>query len=125
MQLIYERMLGGEGGSDTLSGLVGFVADDADDQSYIDGIMAGVAEHQEEFDGLIAERSTSRELERIPLVNRAILQLALYELDYLKDVPDSVVINEAVELAKRFGEESDGRFVNGVLGSILRDKQKS
>ena len=123
MQLIYERMLGGEGGPTTLDELVGFVSDDADDQAYIDDILSGVAKYQNELDALIA-RSTTRDLQRIPLVNRAILQLALYELDHRKDSPDSAVINEAVELAKRFGEEGDGRFVNGVLGSILRDRRQ-
>ena len=52
---------------------------------------------------------------------RAILRLALFEMDYLKDTPSSVVINEAVELAKRYGEEGDSRFINGLLGSYLRE----
>lgn len=122
MQLVYEQLLGGEGGEHTLDELIQFSSDDEADAGYIQGILEGVQQHQEELDGQIARRSTSRELNRIPYVIRAVLRLAIYELLYLKDSPESAIINEAVELAKRFGEESDGRFVNGVLGSIVRDR---
>ena len=123
MQMIYEDMLGGEGGDDTLLGLIGFQADDHRDEDYIKALTSGVKQHREDIDRQIASRSKSWELERIPALVRAILSLALYELDFVKDTPSSVVINEAVELAKRYGEEGDSRFINGLLGSYLRDAQ--
>ncbi len=123
MQLIYEEMLGGEGGDDTLLGLIQFQPDDEQDETYISSLTEGVKLHQCELDREIAGRSQTRELERIPVLVRAILRLALYEIDYVKDTPPGAIINEAVELAKRFGEESDSRFVNGLLGSFLRDTQ--
>lgn len=123
MQMIYEDMLGGEGGDDTLLGLIGFQADDHCDEDYIKALTSGVKQHREDIDRQIASRSKSWELERIPALVRAILSLALFELDFVKDTPSSVVINEAVELAKRYGEEGDSRFINGLLGSYLRDTQ--
>ena len=123
MQMIYEDMLGGEGGDDTLLGLIEFKPDDERDDDYIKALTEGVKRYQADIDREIASRSQTRELSRIPVLVRSILRLAMYELNYLKDTPSSVIINEAVELAKRYGEEGDSRFINGLLGSYLRDTQ--
>ena len=123
MQMIYEDMLGGEGGDDTLLGLIEFKPDDERDDDYIKALTEGVKQYQADIDREIASRSQTRELSRIPVLVRSILRLAMYELNYLKDTPSSVIINEAVELAKRYGEEGDSRFINGLLGSYLRDTQ--
>ncbi len=123
MQMIYEQMLGGEGGQDTLLGLIAFESDEAADDTYIQALLDGMRERGEDIDREIASRSTTRELERIPVLVRSILRLAIYELAYLKDSPPEVIINEAVELAKRYGEDSDSKFVNGVLGSYVRENQ--
>ena len=123
MQMIYEDMLGGEGGDDTLLGLIEFKPDDERDDDYIKALTEGVKQCQADIDREIASRSQTRELSRIPVLVRSILRLAMYELNYLKDTPSSVIINEAVELAKRYGEEGDSRFINGLLGSYLRDTQ--
>lgn len=123
MQMIYEQMLGGEGGQDTLLGLIAFESDEAADDTYIKALLDGMRERGEDIDREIASRSTTRELERIPVLVRSILRLAIYELAYLKDSPPEVIINEAVELAKRYGEDSDSKFVNGVLGSYVRENQ--
>lgn len=123
MQMIYEQMLGGEGGQETLLGLIAFDSDEAADDTYIKTLLDGMRERGEDIDREIASRSTTRELARIPVLVRSILRLAIYELAYLKDSPPEVIINEAVELAKRYGEDSDSKFVNGVLGSYVREKQ--
>jgi N utilization substance protein B len=82
-------------------------------------LLEGVFTHREELDVLIASTSENWSLTRMPLVDRSILNLATYEMLYCADVPKSVTINEAVELAKDFGGEDDSpRFVNGVLGKI-------
>lgn len=125
MQMIYEQMLGGEGGQDTLLGLIAFESDEAADDTYIQALLDGMRERGEDIDREIASRSTTRELERIPVLVRSILRLAIYELAYLKDSPPEVIINEAVELAKRYGEDSDSKFVNGVLGSYVRENQEA
>lgn len=118
MQLVYENLMGGCG-EDTLCQLIAFTPE-GDDQHYIDRTVAGIKEHAEELDQLIAKYSPSRGLERIARVDLCILRVALYEMQHGGDTPESVVINEAVELAKRFSEPASVRFINGVLGAVSR-----
>ena len=122
MQLVYEKLMGGSGG-DTLNALIAFTPE-GDDQAYIDRVLAGVAEHGPALDELIARHSPSREIGRIARVDLCILRVALYEMRYDNDTPESVVINEAVELAKRFSEPSSARFINGILGAISRGEKE-
>lgn len=122
MQLAYEKLMGGSG-EDTLDALIAFTPE-GDDQAYIDRVLAGVAEHADALDELIARYSPSREIGRIARVDLCILRVALYEMRYDSDTPESVVINEAVELAKRFSEPSSARFINGVLGAISRGEKE-
>ncbi|MBQ9198248.1 MAG: transcription antitermination factor NusB [Clostridia bacterium] len=120
MQLVYEKLMGGSG-EDTLDALISFTPE-GDDQAYIDRVLAGVSAHVREIDDLISRYSPSREIDRIARVDLCILRVALYEMRYDHDTPESVVINEAVELAKRFSEPSSARFINGVLGAVYRDE---
>ncbi len=124
MQLLYEHMMGGDGGDDTLLGLIGFQEDEDADLTFIDQLLSGTQEHAAAIDEEISRRSPKRALARIPLVTRAILRVALYELMFLKNVPPAVIINEAVEMSNRFAEDSDGRFINGVLGSYQREQRQ-
>ena len=121
MQLVYENLMGGSG-EDTLDALIAFVPE-GDDQEYIDATTAGIEDHAEELDELISRYSTSRELARIARVDLCILRLALYEMKYSHSVGESVAINEAVELAKRFSEPASVRFINGMLGAISRGEE--
>lgn len=120
MQLVYENMFGGEGGDDTLFGMVEFPADD-EEVTMVYDFVNNVASKAAELDGIIASYSPKRAFERIPGLCRAVLRLALYELRYCPETPESVVINEAVEMTRRFSVEEDGRFVNGVLGNYVRE----
>jgi transcription antitermination protein NusB len=81
-------------------------------------LARGVAEHQSEIDPRIAAAAPAFPLPQVANVDRNVLRLAIYELLHHPDVPLKAAINEAVELAKRFGGPSSGRFVNGVLGTI-------
>lgn len=92
-----------------------------EDQGFIDGALLGVREREEEFQQIIQSLSPQRALGRIPILARAILYLSLYELS-LPDAMPKVIINEAVELAKRFGDETDSKFINGVLGNFVRNQ---
>lgn len=88
---------------------------------YAEDLVKGAAARCAEIDEHLRKTSENWALDRMPTVDRAILRLAVYEMLYVEDVPVSVSINEAVELAKRFGGEDDSsRFVNGVLGRISR-----
>jgi N utilization substance protein B len=90
------------------------------DWPFVEALCRGVAEHRAELDALIARHLIGWTLDRIASSDRVVLRLALYELRYLS-TPPGAVINEAVELAKRYGTDESGRFVNGVLGAIHRE----
>lgn len=82
-------------------------------------LVHGVAERRAELDPHIAAAAPQFPIPQLAAVDRNVLRLAVYELHYAPDVPFKVVINEAVEIAKRFGGPNSGRFVNGVLGTIV------
>ncbi len=86
-------------------------------------IINGVMEHIEKIDEIIVKCAPEWPLEQITLVDRNVLRIGIYELLWAKraEVPPKVAINEAIELAKNFGGESSGRFINGVLGTIYRE----
>jgi N utilization substance protein B len=81
-------------------------------------LVRGVAEHRREVDAAIEAVSTNWRLDRMAKVDRNVLRLATYELLHRADVPVKVAINEAIELGKKYGSESSGAFVNGVLDKI-------
>jgi N utilization substance protein B len=85
---------------------------------YLLELVEGVAAHLEELDAQIARHSEHWRLERMAAVDRNLLRLATYELLYQQQIPPKVVINEAVELAKLYGSEDSGGFVNGILDRI-------
>jgi N utilization substance protein B len=81
-------------------------------------LVTGVIEHRDEIDAFIQECSTNWSLERIGLVERNILRLAIYELCFLPEIPPNVTINEAVEVAKKYGTEEAPAFINGILDRV-------
>jgi len=82
-------------------------------------LLRGTIENLAKIDALIAQTSENWTIERMPLVDLSVLRMAVYEMCYADDIPFSVSINEAVELAKQYGgEDESSRFVNGVLGKI-------
>ena len=83
-------------------------------------LAAGTASHLAEIDRLLSECSEGWKVSRMPGVDRNLLRLAAYELMYRPDIPASVTINEAVELAKVYGTDESPRFINGVLGQLAR-----
>lgn len=85
-------------------------------------LVLGVHNHQAELDVLIERYAPEWPVDQIAIIDRNILRIAMYEILFDKDTPLKVAINEAVELAKRFGSDSSSRFVNGVLGSMV-DKE--
>jgi len=96
-----------------------FSVEDGEPTEYCRDIVLGVEAHQPRIDKLIEDTSSNWTLSRMPLVDRNILRLAVWEMLYRdEDVPDSVAINEAVEMAKVYGGEDSSKFVNGVLGRL-------
>jgi N utilization substance protein B len=84
------------------------------------GLVEGTLANLEAIDALIAAQADNWRLERMPAVDRNILRLAVFEFQHQEDVPKLVVIDEAIELAKRFGSENSSSFVNGVLDGLLK-----
>ena len=93
-----------------------------DDKDFIVQLVQGVAKHEKDLDAELQPVAPEWPIEQIARMDRVILRMGLYELKHAKDVPPKVVINEAVELAKAFGSENSSKFVNGVLGTVLRQQ---
>lgn len=98
---------------------------DAEGRAYADELVRGITGAQDSVDGLIRSASENWRIERMTRVDRNILRVAAYELAHSSDVPRAVVIDEAVELAKRFGTEDSSKFVNGVLERIATELSRS
>ncbi|MFD0872100.1 transcription antitermination protein NusB [Chlamydia abortus] len=88
---------------------------------YIRELVDGTYNRLEEIDRLLEKYIKGWKMDRLSKVDREILRLATYEMIYRDDVPAKVVVNEAIELAKHFGSEESGKFVNGVLGQMIRE----
>ena len=96
-------------------------APEFDDQGFIEHLIGGVLQHLSEIDAQIVKFAPEWPLEQITIVDRNVLRLGIFELRYDESMPAKVAINEAIELAKAFGGESSGKFVNGVLGAVYKD----
>jgi len=128
VQTLYEHEFRGEVGDkwndlmETLKRNLSKYKSSIDDVKFVEDLVQGVTEHQEEIDKTLQPLAPDWPIEQIARVDRAILRLGLYELMFAKEkVPHKVVINEAVELAKKFGSDNSSKFVNGVLGTAYRD----
>lgn len=96
-------------------------APEFDDQGFIEHLVKGVHDVCPEIDALIVKFAPEWPLDQITIVDRNVLRLGIFELRYDNNIPAKVAINEAIELAKAFGGESSGKFVNGVLGAVYKD----
>ncbi|MEO5628020.1 MAG: transcription antitermination factor NusB [Candidatus Saccharimonadales bacterium] len=97
--------------------------DTIEDQDFIIKLVKGVIKEQNELDAALQPVAPEWPIDQIARMDRLVLRLGLYELLHEPSVPPKVVINEAVELAKAFGGENSSKFVNGVLGTVLRDQE--
>lgn len=137
MQMIFEKISGGQGGEETLKMVydelredgfpgvekIGRKEPDAEDRQYIAASLDGVLSHREEIDEIIGRTAKGWSVDRMSLVDLTILRLAVWEILYADDVPGSVSIAEAMELTERFSDPDDKPFVNGILGTVLREHE--
>ncbi|KOS68109.1 antitermination protein NusB [Lysinibacillus contaminans] len=86
--------------------------------AFYEKIVNGTAEHLEEIDAALEQQLEKWSLARLPKIERTVLRLAVYELLYMQETPNRVVLNEAIELCKTFGDEKSSKFVNGVLSKF-------
>lgn len=96
----------------------------AKQEEYIRRLVTGVAEHAAELDGYIEKYAKGWRFERISLVASAIMRVAMFEIMYMPDIPHGAAINEAVNIAKNYEEPETAKFVNGILGSFVREEIK-
>ncbi len=120
LQLLYQNDLAGTPPEEMYARTEEFVLSRPDVQEYAARLVAGTLARRAELDDILSERSEHWRLGRMPAVDRNLLRLALYELLHEPETPAPVVINEAVEIAKKFSTPSSGSFVNGVLDGIRR-----
>ncbi|MBU0540506.1 transcription antitermination factor NusB [Patescibacteria group bacterium] len=97
-------------------------APELDEKPFAINLVANLLERRKEIDALISKFAPDWPLEKITTVDRNVLRIGTYELVFNEEIPSKVAINEAIELAKTFGGESSGKFVNGVLGAIYRNR---
>ncbi|MDQ0149260.1 transcription antitermination factor NusB [Eubacterium multiforme] len=124
MELIFSTMLTKESYDEAIETFVdnyeGNIKDV--DLSYITEVLKGVEENRDSIDELIKANLQKWSIERISKVNLAILRLALYEMNYVSDVPEKVAINEALEITKKYSDEKSVSFINGILDKIYKSK---
>ena len=131
LQTLYEQEFRLECGDETfdidevLARNVGRYAKMIDDCDFIKRMVKGVNEKTTEIDTLLQPVAPEWPISQIARMDRIVLRISTWELIYGKDVPPKVVINEAVELAKGFGGDNSSKFVNGVLGTVLRQQEES
>ena len=97
---------------------------DAEQMKYLRRIVNGVSEHRPELDGYIDKYSKGWKFSRISMVAVAIMRVAMFEILYMEDVPDGAAINEAVEIAKKYESNETVAFINGILGTFVREEKK-
>ena len=97
---------------------------DAEQMKYLRRIVSGVFEHRPELDGYIDKYSKGWKFSRISMVAVAIMRVAMFEVLYMDDVPDGAAINEAIEIAKKYEPSETVAFINGILGTFVREEKK-
>lgn len=124
LQALYQMDVGGQEVAEAVRDVISS-EEDAAVEAFVEDVTRGVWEELEGLDRLIQEKSRNWTLDRMARVDRNILRLGAFELLRRRHVPAAVVLNEAVELAKEYGDEGSGSFVNGILDSIRATEVKS
>ena len=136
MQMIFESVSGGQGGEETLKMVydelreygvpggrtVGKKEPDEEDRAYITEAFNGVLDHLDELDERIDKTAKDWPIDRMSLVDLTILRLAVWEILYKPNIPANVSVAEALELTEQYSDPGDKPFVNGILGTIVREQ---
>ena len=121
LQALYEIDTTGHPAGEVLERYLGNAQMPAGTRRFIESLVRGVLAECGQLDAIIARTAPTWPVPQLPAVDRTVLRMALWELVVERDVPVKAAINEAVELAKRFGSDNSGRFVNGVLGTVVSE----
>ncbi len=121
MMLAFAQLSGGEDTYESALDKSGIAQTPAEaDKEYIKLVLEGMSDKREQLDEIIADLAIDWSIGRMPRVDLSILRLAVYEMLYCNDIPQGVSINEAVELAKKYGGEKSSAFINGILGALSK-----
>lgn len=123
LEVLYRLDLVGDEPENTIEEIVTRKNPSDEAESYLRRLVAAVVTNQKEVDDMLRRHLRRWRLERLTVLDRAILRVATAELSHFGDVPPKVSINEAVEVSKKYGDDESGRFVNGVLDGVLRELQ--
>lgn len=123
LQALYEIDAAEHSADDVLERYLGNTQMPPGTRRFIERLVRGVLSERERLDAIIARTAPAWPVPQLPAVDRTILRMALWELLIERDVPVKAAINEAVELAKRFGGDNSSRFVNGVLGTVVTEER--
>ena len=96
------------------------VLEEQETDAFLEQLVRGTIEHKEQIDAALEEKLENWTLSRLPKIERTVLRLSVYELLYMQDAPERVVLNEAIELCKVYGDEKSSKFVNGVLSKFTK-----
>lgn len=121
LQVLYSVVIGAREPRDALSEIVGEVAD-GEQRAFVEELALGTLDYAGEADRIVSPLLEGWAIERLPTIDRLLLEMATFELHCRPQTPAAVAINEAVALAKRFSTEDSGRFVNGVLSAVANAK---
>lgn len=119
MQMIYQMGITGDFSQEAYDGYINTEISLSKESKYSKELFAALSQHLVDIDKEIGEHSIKWKTDRMPAVDLAILRLALTEIHYMENIPVSVSINEAVNMAKKFSTEKSASFINGVLGKIV------
>jgi len=124
MKLLFEAAIKKEGYAEVIEDFKEHTDVDLSDvdMEYITRILKGISENQQAVDQHIEKYLINWKLYRLSKIDLSILRIATYEILFEEDIPDKVSVNEGIELAKKFSEEKSANFINGVLGSMIKQK---
>jgi len=91
-------------------------------KKFANELVKGIAEKKDELDEVIKNKLKNWNFERVAIIDRNILRMGVYEIMFREDIPDSVSINEAIEIAKKYGDQESSRFINGILDKVAKSK---
>ncbi len=124
LQVLYQMDMTGAAPQEAIAAYYNSFDTAASVKEFFEKLVLGVSLHREEIDRLIVAASQHWRLERMPVVDRNVLRIAVYEMLHCGDIPPKVSINEAIDLGKTYGSEESGAFINGILDHVLPELQR-
>lgn len=124
LQILYAYEYNREGLTNLISGILTDIIS-KEDKEFVESVVQKVIIHNSHFDDLVKSKAENWELERIALIDKILLRIGLAELMHFPEIPPKVTINEVIEIAKEYSTANSGKFINGILDSILNDLKES